>query len=1224
MRKTDFFQYAIIVFAALILAIVIAFVYRELFPEYKVYQHNYQKLENFRSSYTHEKPAPFYSGIKQIVLVNQTKGPEVVDRCISCHVALDLPHFSPTRVAFDVNHKPIVDTKGNFLLEPNPDYVWTHLDQRIEALAHPAVLEELRCQGKAREAHHREEQAKKLLQLKTVQIAGRTVSVEKVIKMHPLIGAESRPFEYHPMEKYGCTSCHGGNGHALCAERAHGPVFDGEYEPAHMGPRPQFTEIDAQNDPIISKMYNHKPGHALIFQTTPLLAGPLVEAKCVQCHQSTTGSLQSSNDKFFFFADQRQKVFKSLQLGIENSNRALATLATLQELVEQKGREETLDVLKASLESAHLNSQDLQTLKGQIAFVEDHEEIAVAIEKESQELLDSKAKLQASYEQQEKVILSLQAAKEPLLQIAQDEALLKNMRSDVDCMLTSYSKGKELFITQGCYACHRIAGFSRNNVGPELTKAALSYPWYIKESIVWPQADLPTSTMPNFRLDHEELGCLMTFLMAQRGDSKAISEVDYQIGLTEWEKGSKMPWEKAVAPTQIKNVREAQICFATEGCASCHKLKGFESNVSLLKDKEWFYELVPEHTPGSKLAKIVEENALQIDQGIVAREENTNLLEEIDKKFPGLIVGFYTNFKFAARAFDGVYRNAPEKLHEYKERLKRVLMVYVQEYGLGREIAPNLSWSGVFRGDEWLLGHFHSPTVYTPKSLMPAMPFDDTKFYMLSSMLHELGSQNREILREKWQAEGFNPSFAFQTLCSSCHGEQRQGNGKVAEWIFPIPKNLRDPVFLSQLTKEKAIESVTHGVKGTPMPPWGEAAATHGPPVLTKAEIAQLVDWLYQGVASNSISKKWKYDPDDVVEEMQKEKSYLEPCPQKAVDAYFEEKQSPNSDDKQYYIRDVFYTHENLQLAEELYLVNCAICHGKEGAGTGVRASTMVEAKPRVFTDLPWIRAQDDLFLLRSIKYGVPGTAMVPWGDQTTSAQRMALTLFIRNLSHHTLKREEFQEILYARFDRKILLVEEARAKSYAHLENLEGDLQNAQNNLKSSTEKLAEVSSELVGATYVKICQLKEELKQAKEKDQSYLTLITLIKEEKALYSNLSEQILAANPEKRVIELFEALLREEPLSYTLREGELHLKETSENEVSQQKIIELLDASSVEIQEKLGVETSKMRSQERECRIQSLTEEEKSNSSLKAKLNLQLADTEQIRQKQLLEAKKLQ
>ena len=35
------------------------FFYRELFPEYKIYQNDYVALEKFRSTYTEEPPPPF-------------------------------------------------------------------------------------------------------------------------------------------------------------------------------------------------------------------------------------------------------------------------------------------------------------------------------------------------------------------------------------------------------------------------------------------------------------------------------------------------------------------------------------------------------------------------------------------------------------------------------------------------------------------------------------------------------------------------------------------------------------------------------------------------------------------------------------------------------------------------------------------------------------------------------------------------------------------------------------------------------------------------------------------------------------------------------------------------------------------------------------------------------------------------------------------------------------
>lgn len=1003
-------------FAFLILLGVGIFVYRELFPEYKIYQQGYVDLEHFRAAYSHGEPPPFSKGVKQILLSNNTGLSESVDRCISCHVAVDLPHFSP-----------------------DADSIWGDLEKRVAELRQPTLIAELCEQGKRKEASKRLEQATRLERLQ---------NFEKVLSMHPLMEGESRPFQFHPLDKYGCTTCHGGNGHALVAERAHGPVFDGEYEAALSGPRPQFTEVDNENDPIFSKMFNHKPGHELIFQTKPILAGPLVEAKCIQCH------LPGSEEK-------------------ENTT---------------------------------------------------------------------------------------------------------------DSLISNYRRGKELYIAQGCYACHRIAGFSRGNVGPELTRAGLNYPWYIKESIVWPQADLPSSTMPNFKLDHDELGCLMTFLMGQTGETKAISEVEHHMNLSEWERGGKMPWETPAAPVHVHDVREGQRVFATQGCASCHRLKGFDAEVAV-HDKEWFTRLIPPSISGSVLAKIVEEKGVEIDHHIENLGQEEGVLGEIEKKFPGLLMSFYTHFKFASRAYHTAYRNDPERLQEYQERLNRVLWAYIQEYGLGREIAPQLSWSGVWRDDQWLLGHFHNPSAYTAKSLMPMIPFDDSKFLMLNNMLHVLGSKNRDNIQKIWYSEGFDPSQAFETLCSACHGKQRQGNGSVAEWIFPIPKNLRDPVFLSELTKERAIDSITHGIKGTPMPPWGEAIEGEQP-VLSPSQIGQLVEWLYQDVHLEG-SSKWSYTPQQVIEEMKKENVFLSPVKDDAlVDAYFEKRVDAGKDKERYYIREEFYTPENLENGKDLFMLNCAVCHGNEGAGTGVRAQAMVEAKPRVLTDLHWIRSEDDLFILRSIKYGVPGTAMIAWGDQTTAAQRMELALFIRNLSRSALWREELHELLYSVFDLTIRQVEEERLAVYSKLEELEKLYQTRHNTLESLINTTA---TEQVGSLYIDLHHLSLEQKNVQEHAQLYQKMIDLIKEEKQIYQNLGEQIIAADLAASLFtDYFELIRTREQTPFT-------------------NLMATLESTIDHYQQQISIEQQKLRSSKREEAIAALTNAQRPYLNLKTKLTTQLA-----------------
>lgn len=1167
MRYQDFYQFMLLFFAFLVVFGIGVFVYKELFPEYKTYQYVYEDLEKFRASYTGEKPAPFATGIKQILIPDEKNGPEIIDRCISCHVALDLPHFSPVRVALDVNAQPSYDAEGKPVLESNPDYIWAQLDQTIQETTNVA-------------------EAESLVALQKRVIGGREVDMTKVLQMHPLIGSEIRPFQYHSMEEYGCTSCHSGNGRALVAKRAHGPVYDGEYEPAYTTVKPEFTERDEKNDPPFARMYNDKPGHGLAFQTTPILAGDLIVAKCVNCHQSASKEVQGSIDKLSYFSDQKKQQIERIEEGVENDQKALATLLVLQKSIQEKGKEETIAWLKEELGNYHNSSAEIDAYEGQLTYLKQHQDVLAAIEEDITRIRASENGKQRALEKEQAVLKQFESSSEPLKIANQDTALVTKMGTEVDRLIVNYNRGKELFISQACYACHRIAGFSRASVGPELTRAGLSYPWFIKESIVWPQADLPSSTMPNFRLDHQELSDLMTFLLAQTGDTKAVSEVDYHISLKEWEAGEKMPWEKPVSPTALHDVRQGMNVFVTEGCAACHKLEGFESTVGFaqghtIEEREWFYRLIPEQIPGSKLAQVVVVQAEEIDRHIVDGVRKEGIIEEIEAAHPGLVEGFYTNFKYAARAIDPADQ----------ERLHRVLMMYIQVYGMGRDIAPHLNWSGVYRDDAWLLGHFQNPSAYTARSIMPVMPFDDTKFYMLNTMLHVLGRKNRDTLQEIWRDQGFNPPLAYDLLCSSCHGVNRQGNGLISEWIYPIPKNLRNPVFLRNLTKERAIDSIMHGVKGTPMPPWGESVSLEDPdPVLTRSQATQLVDWLYQGLPDERRSEtkedfeKWSYSPEGVVQEMEKQRDLLAPIPSNVdVEAYFEARPNPvpGPDKELYYIREKYYTDHNLEEAEKYFIVNCATCHGKEGGGTGLRSTSMVEAKPRMLTNLPWLRTRDDLRLIRSIKYGVPGTSMIPWGDQTTSAQRMQLVMFIRELTRAQMLGDELEAVLYDVFDEKIQAVEESRAAEYAQLEKNQKELREAKQRLYEDLELTPGLP------------ELNKAVEKGEALDALYVELIQKIREEREIFDTLGRQVIAAKLSEPLVRDFFNVIRSDKTAF-------------------ERVISALDQEIAAYQARIDREEGDIRSPERGKTIQNLMDEQATYINLRTKLIVQLADVQKL------------
>lgn len=1366
--RSDTYQVLLIISGVIVTALFGVFVYREIFPEYKFYQDDYIALEQFRSTYTHKPPPDFKTGVKQIVMESEIKGPAAIDRCTTCHVALQIPYFSPTKIEQDINGNIILDADGRPALFPNEEYIWDKLDQKIAELRDEKVNEQLKKEGNSGEVSRRLSEASQYESLKTAHVGHYVYDVKKVLSMHPLIGKETRPFEFHPVDEYGCTSCHNGNGRGLVTDKAHGPVFEGQYEEEYEGPVPQFTEKDLENDPRFATIFNHKPGEDLIFQTTPIFVDALIQAKCMQCHQTSVNQIASLTTSATDLARNRQKKFEALQLSFEKDKQTVLSLLDLRKRIVSDGYNKTFAYLEVQKAQLNLSSQDynhysaqlkylnklasgqadeakidkilLQALNKDLIYFIGSSTLVTTLQEEynqnktdSNEFLnqfikihqkdsDSKGELFVKAETidfEQDVIRHAEDAESTFNAVGQDQNVISALQTDVDALTKNFQQGQALFLSQACYACHRIAGFSRGGVGPDLTKIGDSYPWYIKQKMVWPQGDNPTSTMPNMRLDHKELQDLMTFLLAQQGADKTISKIDYQAAVKAWEGGKKNAWEKSIPSAQLHDLRYGMTVFATEGCASCHRLKGFESDVGfaiekkehafddLFTEQEWFKNLFPElvhvaqydqQLPGSSIVAQIEMHAEDIDKRISSDVRSNSIIEEIEKKHPGAVEALYSNFQYALRAKDSYFEDLakneknPDKLLKiqqdhaaWKTRVHNVLMMYVQVYGLGRLIGPRPNWSGIFRTDEWLMEHFHNPSAHVPRSIMPIMPFDDSKFLALTYMLDVLAPRNSKAVHEIWAAKGFNPEEAYTLHCSQCHGDTRGGNGSVAEWIYPIPKNLRSPDFLRNLTKERAIYSITHGVSGTPMPPWGEVAKgkseeiqklVHDRPVLNNAEIHSLVDWLYSSLPGAELEiPKWEYGPKNVLEELKKEggelksipntqeieikkeEGTLEPKQKKNVISsldsflkvfpdgkgyyasliprlyaeepakdskedseikeYFDIVPSPNGgpDLNEYYIQKKYYTAYNIDEGMKFFLLNCAVCHGNEGDGTGIRSSAMNEAKPRMLTNLDWAQSRDDLRLLRSIKYGVPGTAMTPWGDQTSTLQRLQLVIFIRTLTQDKVQREKMAAVLYQAFEVPKIAVDNA----WGPLSKQLIDLKNEQETIKQRLNELERLTTQEQAPLqqtvdlYKRNLEITQSIDQIEKRIQLFLKLKNEIKTERDLYNNLGEQLLNnKNVTEGQLQAYSNMIRLNENIYHFKDNRLVIQENplmnEQIRELQKKILDEINQKIAEFENQKKVESSQELSEERTKELIEIQGQLDSMNKLKIRLITDIDD----------------
>jgi len=1322
LRSGDYFQIVLIVGGLVATCLFGAFFYRELFPEYKIYQKAYVQLEEFRSTYTGQPVPPFEYGVKQIVIPKEDKGPETIDRCVSCHVAGKLSHFSPTMIARDVNGNILYDENGIPKKVPNPNYIWKKLDEKVEDLSDPRVNENLISTGNAKEAKARIAEAEKLKNLKVAHVGEKEYDMTKVLAMHPLIARETRPFEYHPVEEYGCTVCHGGNGRGLVTDRAHGPVFDEQYEEADMGPTPQFLEEDPKNDPRFSNVFNHKPGHRLLFQTTPILPGELMQAKCVQCHQPTEQQLGSTVNAVEHFTGLKEKQLDVIQKAFLNEQRAFLTLWSLKEKIEKQGIENTyrefqekrkdfslgkqelleveknLDFLRKTRDQADKEKwwevevlekieQQLEEMTGSLNTAENlagqastTEELApVIIEKADKETEGSLFKKANKLIEGRRAQINAEKIRSPLKKAVKELPEAKPFETDIDRLTRSYQRGKELYISQACYACHKIAGFARGGVGPELTLTGNGYPWFIKESMVWPQADLKTSTMPNYRLDHEELEDLMTFLLAQRTENLATSDFQKRVDLKTWEEGRKEYWEEPIPPNEIRSLDRSMTVFATQGCAACHRLKGYTSNVGFSMEKNdpdfneqfqermWFRELIPEDLLGSRMVEVIDANEGEIDSRIVDNVRKGSLLEKLEERYPKLIESFYPSFKYAFRAKNHFYRSMAEKeedkqkkeqilqeLQNWKERVRRVMMMYVQEYGLGRLIGPRPSYSGIYRSDQWLMEHFWNPQEHVAKSIMPVLPFDNTKFLALTYMLDEIGKKNREGLREVWDNRGFNPAFAYEVLCSQCHGENLAGNGPVSEWIYPIPKNLRNAHYLRNLTKERAVHSIVYGISGGPMAPWGQHPGgkpfDNDTPVLTRSEIETLVSWIFRDLPGEKVIEKeedvlkWKYSPEDFIEEIKNSRQELKgkdelsllfqtdaplyaqagmPTPPQeiSVEEVFDIVDKPTMlRDKSYYIKKEYYTKENLAEGKRLFNLNCAVCHGAEGDGAGIRAGTMIEAKPRMLTNLDWLDTRDDLRLLRSLKYGVTGTSMFGWGDQTTAIQRMQMIMYVRSLSSQRQTYDRFENTLYDVFDTLIWTIQDERRHGYAKLDKIEELLEqiNEQRIILEAGIDVKIPDQEKIQELYEKELALRREVNAYKRADLQLQVLIEQVKKERELFEKLGRQIFAIYGDDPLFAKYMKLVQKNERQFEEKEGRLVDRNVSNGSLLDLKkeIIKKVDETIKKLEDQKKKESGKILSSEQREKLQEIEEKLKQNRQLKFELLTSFSEIEKTRQDQ--------
>lgn len=76
----------------------------------------------------------------------------------------------------------------------------------------------------------------------------------------------------------------------------------------------------------------------------------------------------------------------------------------------------------------------------------------------------------------------------------------------------------------------------------------------------------------------------------------------------------------------------------------------------------------------------------------------------------------------------------------------------------------------------------------------------------------------------------------FQSNCNFCHGGDGTGKNWIGQFLEPHPRNLQDPAFMADMTRERLAAVIREGLPGTSMPAWKD--------LLNEQDIRAIVDYV--------------------------------------------------------------------------------------------------------------------------------------------------------------------------------------------------------------------------------------------------------------------------------------------------------------------------------------------------------------------------------------------
>ena len=260
--------------------------------------------------------------------------------------------------------------------------------------------------------------------------------------------------------------------------------------------------------------------------------------------------------------------------------------------------------------------------------------------------------------------------------------------------MQAIQKGEQLFRAQACYGCHKIEGFSKGNVGPELTyEGRIAGGTTAISHQIWD---------PRYKV----ASCVMPYFFAVR---KTNSDIPSN-GVV----GSPYAATETVDPrseqTQVAPVATEGTTDYNEDIATTLRQHGYIPDASRQTDVDALVTFVASQT-GQNYGVGQAQHFTTVAAYNLSRPADVPVTVEVGKKL------FETSGCYSCH-----YVGDPNVKHVTGD----------PAYGKGGVAGPELSWEGSRHSQEWLVEHYKNPQAFVPGSIMPIFPFSDSQRAALS------------------------------------------------------------------------------------------------------------------------------------------------------------------------------------------------------------------------------------------------------------------------------------------------------------------------------------------------------------------------------------------------------------------------------------------------------------------------------------------------------------